>query len=231
MSEIIISPSILAANAVNLEADIRLVENTGIKFLHIDIMDGHFVPNLSFSADTVKAIRSISNLVFDVHLMVENPDIFIDQFARAGADIITFHQEAVKNINETIARIKSHGKLVGVSLNPATPIETIYDILEDVDQVLLMTVVPGFGGQEYIKEVDEKIIKLRKKIDELGLPINIEVDGGITVQNFKYPVKAGANIIVAGTAIFKSHDMVNTIELMKNIAKDEVNTHEINNIL
>lgn len=230
MSQIIISPSILAANAANLQSDIELVESTGVKFLHIDIMDGHFVPNLSFSADTVKAIRPISKLVFDVHLMVENPENFIEPFANAGADIITFHQECVDNIKDTIDMVKSFGKDVGISLNPSTPVETIFDFLEHIDQVLLMTVVPGFGGQVYIKGVEEKIVKLRKKIEELGLDINIEVDGGITVDNIKYPIRAGANVIVAGTAIFKSDNIVNTIELMKNIAEHEVKECEIYNI-
>lgn len=219
MPEIILSPSILAADASNLQRDVAAVESAGVKYLHIDIMDGHFVPNLSYSADVVRALRPHSKLVFDVHLMLDEPDKFIDEFAEAGADIITVHSEAVSDIKATLTHIKSHGIRAGISIKPATPIESLNDAIGIADMFLLMTVEPGFGGQSYMKQVEEKITALRKKLDTIGSNADIEVDGGITEDNIDSPICAGANVIVSGSAIFKSKDINKTVKTMMANAK------------
>jgi len=219
MPEIILSPSILAADASNLQRDVAAVESAGVKYLHIDIMDGHFVPNLSYSADVVRALRPHSKLVFDVHLMLDEPDKFIDEFAEAGADIITVHSEAVSDIKATLMHIKSHGIRAGISIKPATPIESLDDAIGIADMFLLMTVEPGFGGQSYIKQVEKKITALRKKLDAIGSDADIEVDGGITEDNIDSPICAGANVIVSGSAIFKSKDINKTVKTMMANAK------------
>lgn len=209
MSKIIISPSILSADPANLERDVRLVEEAGAEYLHIDIMDGHFVPNLSYSANVIRALRKKSNLIFDVHLMLQDADKFIDEFAEAGSDIITVHQEAVPNLKETLKNIHSFGKKAGVSLKPGTPVDMILNVLDLTDVVLLMTVEPGFGGQSYLHQV--------------------EVDGGITEENVNRPVRAGANIIVSGSAIFNSNNIKDTINKMRKKAEQGVQEREINN--
>lgn len=218
----IIAPSILAADAANLEREVKLVEESGAKYLHIDIMDGHFVPNLSYSTLTVKALREKSDMVFDVHLMVEHPENFVDAFADAGADVIIFHDETREfgtNVVALINRIRGLGLKAGISLKPATPISRLEGYLHMLDSVLLMTVEPGRGGQQYLEFVNEKISRLRKMIDDRNLAIDIEVDGGVGPNNVHIPVEAGANIIVAGSAIFGSEDYRGTIELMsKNAA-------------
>ena len=172
-----LAPSILSADFARLLEDVKKVEKAGCEYLHIDVMDGHFVPNITLGPGIVKSLRKDVNMVFDAHLMIENPDNYIKEFADAGCDIIVVHQEACTHLHRTIQNIKSHGIKAGVALNPATPIETIKYVLQDVDMVLLMSVNPGFGGQSYIPVVTEKIKELKALIDEMNLDIDIEVDG------------------------------------------------------
>ena len=196
--EYILSPSILAADFGRLYEQIKITEENGAKYLHLDVMDGAFVPNISFGAPVISAIRKHSNLIFDVHLMIENPDRFIKDFVEAGADIITVHAEATKHLNRTLQLLKSYGKKVGISLNPSTPVEMIKYELKNIDMVLIMTVNPGFGGQAFIENMTDKIKELRT----LDKNIDIEVDGGINAETGKKVKEAGANILVAGSYIF-----------------------------
>ena len=218
VKDIKIAPSILAANALKLGEDVKKVEDAGVEYLHIDIMDGHFVPNLSFSPDTVRALRGSSNLVFDVHLMISEPRKYIKQFAEAGADIITIHQETVDDAREMADFIHSFGVKAGISVKPGTDIEVLRDCIEKYDLVLIMTVEPGFGGQSYIEDMNDKILRARRMIDELGLATELEVDGGVTTQNIMQPVSNGANVIVAGSAIFKADDIEKTVSEMRSAA-------------
>ena len=196
--KIIVAPSLLAADFSDLKNEIDKVEKAGAEYLHLDVMDGAFVPNISFGAPVISAIRKHSNLIFDVHLMIENPDRFIKDFVEAGADIITVHAEATKHLNRTLQLIKSYGKKVGISLNPSTPVEMIKYELKNIDMVLIMTVNPGFGGQAFIENMTDKINELRT----LDKNIDIEVDGGINAETGKKVKEAGANILVAGSYIF-----------------------------
>ena len=198
-----LAPSILSADFAALGADIKKAEAAGARYLHIDVMDGHFVPSLSLGFPVIKAIRKLTDMVFDVHLMIDNPDTYIAEFAAAGADIITVHAEVCPHLNRTIASIKEKGVKAGVVLNPSTPLSALDYILEDLDMVLLMTVNPGFGGQKYIESCTRKIAELRQMITERGLNIDIEVDGGIKLSNVQKVLDAGANIIVAGSAVFE----------------------------
>ena len=175
-----------------------------MEYLHIDIMDGHFVPNISFGPIVMKSLKGKTDLVMDVHLMIENPDQYIESFVDAGADIIVVHEEACRHLHRTIQNIKSHGVKAGVSLNPATSLSTIEEILPELDMVLIMSVNPGFGGQSFIEASVDKIKRLKKMIDDRGLEIDIQVDGGIKATNVRTVVDAGANVIVAGSAIFCS---------------------------
>lgn len=211
-----LAPSILAADFANLGAEIEKIDKAGAEYVHIDVMDGLFVPSLSLGFPVIKSIRKYSNRVFDVHLMVENPDRYIDEAAQAGADIITVHVEACTHIHRTIQKIKEAGKKAGVVLNPGTPLETLEYILEDIDMVLLMTVNPGFGGQKYIETMTSKITNLRKMIEERKLTVDIEVDGGIKLDNLSKVIEAGANIIVAGSSIF-NEDTVKNIHNFKEV--------------
>ena len=210
-----IAPSILSANFAELGREVERLSNAGADFIHIDVMDGQFVPNISFGMPIIKAIRNKSDKVFDVHLMIENPDQYIKEFVDAGCDIIVVHQEACRHLHRTIQNIKSYGIKAGVSLNPATPIETIKHIIRDVDMVLIMTVNPGFGGQSFIESMIPKIEELKMLIDSEGLNIDIQVDGGIKPDNVDKVVRAGANVIVAGSAIFNSDDIKSTVDLFR----------------
>lgn len=211
------APSILSADFARLLEDVKKVENAGCEYLHIDVMDGHFVPNITLGPCIVKALRKDVNMVFDAHLMIENPDNYIKDFAEAGCDIIVVHEEACTHLHRTIQNIKSHNVKAGVALNPATPIENIKYVLKDLDMVLIMTVNPGFGGQSFIEGMIDKIKQLKALIKEQGLDVDIQVDGGIKPSNVDKVVKAGANVIVAGSAIFNSDDIDATVkEFRKN---------------
>lgn len=210
-----LAPSILSADFAKLLEDVKKVEKAGCEYLHIDVMDGHFVPNITLGPGIVKSLRKDVNMVFDAHLMIENPDNYIKEFADAGCDIIVVHQEACTHLHRTIQNIKSHGIKAGVALNPATPIETIKYVLQDVDMVLLMSVNPGFGGQSYIPVVTEKIKELKALIDEMNLDIDIEVDGGVKPSNIAEVVNAGANVIVAGSAIFNAGNIDEAVKSLR----------------
>ncbi len=201
-----IAPSILAANFAKLGEEVKEVEKAGAQLIHIDVMDGHFVPNISFGSIVLDAIRPLTDLPLDVHLMIENPDQYIEQFAKAGADYITVHVEACRHLHRTIQLIRSLGVKPGVVLNPHTPIESIQHILEDIDMVLFMTVNPGFGGQQFIQAVVPKIEALATIIKERNLDIAIEIDGGINAETIIPCAKAGATIFVAGSAIYSKED-------------------------
>lgn len=215
-----IAPSILASDFSKLGEEIGKVEKAGADLIHIDVMDGHFVPNITFGPPVVKALRKTTGLVFDVHLMIENPDQYIDSFADAGADIISVHVESCYHLNRTVQKIRQAGKKAAVALNPATSISTADWILGDVDMVLLMTVNPGFGGQSYIESMTEKIRSLRKIINDKGYNIDIEVDGGIDLTNIYRVTEAGANVIVAGSTIYKAEDTVQIIRELREKAAD-----------
>ena len=198
-----IAPSILAADFSKLGEEVRAIEQAGADYVHIDVMDGHFVPNLTIGPDVVRALRPHSKLPFDVHLMISPVDAFVPDFAAAGADIITVHPEAGPHLHRTLQLIRAEGKKAGVSLNPATPVETVAPVLDQVDLVLVMSVNPGFGGQAFIPGALAKIAALRRMIDETGRAIDLEVDGGINFETAAGAVDAGADVLVAGTATFR----------------------------
>ena len=204
--EYVLSPSILAADFGRLAEQIKITEENGAKYLHLDVMDGVFVPSISFGMPVIKSIRKYSSQVFDVHLMIENPERYLDDFKVAGADIITVHAEATKHLHRTVTAIKELGLKAGVSLNPATPLSAVELVLSEVDMVLIMSVNPGFGGQKFIPFTLDKIRKLR----EMAPDIDIEVDGGVNKDNVAELVRAGANVLVAGTAVFGGDIAENT---------------------
>lgn len=213
-----LAPSILASDFSALGEQIAKVEKAGAEYLHIDVMDGSFVPSISFGIPIIQAIRPISNMIFDVHLMIEEPIRYVEEFAKAGADIITVHVEACKHLNRTIGRIKELGVKVGVSLNPATPLSVLDYSLQDVDMVLLMSVNPGFGGQSFIPFTLDKIKDLKEMAKKHNANFDIQVDGGINTKNVDAVIEAGANILVAGTAVFGG-DINKNVEEFKKVFK------------
>ncbi len=217
MKKIQISPSILSADFSQLGNEIKRLEEGGADMIHVDVMDGHFVPNLTIGPPVIKTLKHQSSVLFDVHLMISPVHKYIEAYSEAGADIITIHPEATDDLNASILKIKELGKKVGVSLNPETKIDIILDILDKIDLVLIMSVNPGFGGQKFMPEVLIKIKELRKIQKEKDLNFDIEIDGGINFENSKLAIEAGANILVSGTTIFKSNngDIKKNIELLK----------------
>lgn len=197
-----LSPSLLSANFTDLKTDIEILNNLGVKYLHLDVMDGMFVPNISFGPMIIKQIRPLTNMIFDVHLMIENPDRYVESFKDAGAEILTVHYETCTHLHRTISHIKSMGMKAGVSLNPHTNPDLLDYVLEDLDLILVMSVNPGFGGQSFIPSALDKIAHLRKKIDERNLDIILEVDGGVKTSNVREVIKAGADLIVSGSDVF-----------------------------
>jgi len=210
-----IAPSILSADFTRLGDEIKAVEKAGADYIHIDVMDGHFVPNITIGPMIVEAARRVTQLPLDVHLMISDPNKYVEDFRKAGADIITVHVEAVNHLHRSIQQVKSTGARAAVSLNPATPLEMIEYVLEDLDMVLLMTVNPGFGGQEFIRGVLPKIKRLKDMISSRGLNVEIEVDGGVNADTIGLVSSAGADVFVAGSAVFKSKDYAETIRILK----------------
>jgi len=210
-----IAPSILSADFARLGDEVRALEAGGADYVHVDVMDGHFVPNITIGPLIVEAIRPVTSLPLDVHLMIENPDQFVPAFAEAGADIIVVHAEASTHLHRSVQLIKSLGKRAGVSLNPATPLTALEMVLPDLDLALLMTVNPGFGGQSFIENCLPKIKTLRQMIDQQELDVELQVDGGVKVDNIAKVAAAGANVFVAGSAVFGSTDYAATIALLK----------------
>ena len=210
-----IAPSILSADFTKLGEEIKAVEKAGADYIHIDVMDGHFVPNITVGPMIVEAARKVTRLPLDTHLMIENPELYVDNFVKAGSDLIVIHVEAANHLHRLLGFIRDAGVKAGVSLNPATPLSSIKHVLNNLDMVVLMTVNPGFGGQSFIPEVIPKIEELRDMMDQRGVEVDIEVDGGINIQNIGTVAQAGANVFVAGNAVFGSSNYAETISMMR----------------
>ena len=214
-----LAPSILSADFSQLAESVKAVENAGCEYLHIDVMDGHFVPNITFGAVVFEKLRKKSNMTFDCHLMIEQPDLYLEDFVKAGADIITVHQEACVHLNRIIHHIKELGCKAGVAINPATSPQALEYVLDDVDMVLIMSVNPGFGGQKFIPQSLDKIKKLKQMIDAKNYNVDIQVDGGVSVDNIHDIVTAGANIVVAGSAIFGKDNIQKAVSDLRDSAE------------
>ncbi len=217
----ILAPSMLAADFKELGKEIRTIEENGAQYLHFDVMDGMFVPSISFGMPVLQSIRPATNLVCDAHLMVTEPIRYVEAFAKAGADLITIHLEACEDVEATIAKIRECGCKVGISIKPATPVSALDNLLDKVDMVLIMSVEPGFGGQKFIPASLDKIAELRNNLNERGLEVDIQVDGGIYTHNVEEVIKAGANIIVAGSAVFNGDVAQNTKDMLEILKRYE----------
>ncbi|MCI9416645.1 MAG: ribulose-phosphate 3-epimerase [Eubacterium sp.] len=216
-----LSPSLLSADFANLGSHVSLIDRAGAQYVHIDVMDGMFVPSISMGLPVIRSIRSVSDRIFDVHLMIQEPDRYIDDFVKAGADIITVHAEACVHLDRTIQKIKEKGILAGVALNPATPLSALEYVLGEVDMILIMTVNPGFGGQKLIPYTIQKIRDLRSMLDLRNLKTDIEADGGVTLENLAEVLHAGANIVVAGSAVFGGDVEENVRKFLTCMASEE----------